>query len=72
MVLVRYKNQSDAENFASLNSGSVQINNKFYNVNRCGVYNLITDTKSLQQGSNNFEPETPQKSTSKWRHYIIL
>ena len=65
MVLVRYKNQSDAENFASLNSGSVQINNKFYNVNRCGVYNLITDTKSLQQGSNNFEPETPQKSTSK-------
>ena len=65
MVLVRYKNQSDAENFATLNSGSVQINNKFYNVNRCGVYNLITDTKSLQQGLNNFEPETPQKSASK-------
>ena len=65
MVLIRYKNQADAENFASANSNKVKINDKLYNVSRCGVYNLITDNKSLQQGSNNFEPETPPKTTVK-------
>merc|ERR1712242_296350 len=39
MVLIRYKNQSDAEKFASTNSNKVKINDKLYNVSRCGVYN---------------------------------
>ena len=65
MVLIRYKSQSDAEKFASTNSNTVKIKDKNYNVSRCGVYNLITDAKSLQQDSNNFEPETPPKTTIK-------
>ena len=66
MVLVWYKDEADAVRFAGMNDGIAKIKNKSYKVSKCGIYNLITDKKSLQQGQNHFEAETPQKLPTMW------